>query len=89
MPIQVFSQFSAGREAIESIHLIETSPNMRQQQDAKLAPMTTKQNWDVQWHTAIDEVPQDPTRFTLLVAHEFFDALPFNLIQVCAPTPKS
>ena len=49
-------------------------------------PMATEQDWDVQWHTSLHEVPQDPTKFTLLVAHEFFDALPFNLIQVCPST---
>ncbi|EPT01632.1 hypothetical protein FOMPIDRAFT_1119884 [Fomitopsis schrenkii] len=79
--LRVFSQFSGGREAIESIHLVETSPNMRRQQDEKLAPLATAHCWDVQWHSSTDEIPQDPTRFTLLVAHEFFDALPFNLIQ--------
>lgn len=60
---------------------------MRRQQEEKLVPMATEQDWDAQWHTSLHEVPQDPTKFTLLVAHEFFDALPFNLIQVCPSTP--
>ncbi|KZT67935.1 DUF185-domain-containing protein [Daedalea quercina L-15889] len=79
--LRVLSQFSAAREAIESIHLVENSPNMRQRQDELLSPLAFKHNWDLQWHASVDEVPHDPTRFTLLVAHEFFDALPFNLIQ--------
>lgn len=60
---------------------------MRRQQDEKLAPLATAHCWDVQWHSSTDEIPQDPTRFTLLVAHEFFDALPFNLIQVRLSPP--
>jgi len=79
--LRVLSQFSAAREAIEAVHLVETSPNMRQRQDEKLSPLASKHEWDVQWHTSIEEIPHDPSRFTLLVAHEFFDALPFNLIQ--------
>ncbi|KAH9921907.1 S-adenosyl-L-methionine-dependent methyltransferase [Fomitopsis serialis] len=79
--LRVLSQFSAAREAIEAVHLVETSPNMQQRQDEKLSPLALKHKWDVQWHTSIEEVPHDPSRFTLLVAHEFFDALPFNLIQ--------
>ena len=88
MLVQVFHQLPAGREAIEAIHLVETSLNMRQQQERKLAPTATERNWDLQWHMSLHEVPHDPTKFTLLVAHEFFDALPFNLIQVCPPTPR-
>ncbi|KAH9831576.1 DUF185-domain-containing protein [Rhodofomes roseus] len=79
--LRVLSQFSAACEAIEAVHLVETSPNMRQRQDENLSPLAFQHKWDLQWHTSIEEIPQDPSRFTLLVAHEFFDALPFNLIQ--------
>ncbi|MBF0334268.1 MAG: SAM-dependent methyltransferase [Alphaproteobacteria bacterium] len=56
----------AFRAAIR-VHLVETSPALRARQ-AKAVPGAT-------WHDSLAEVPDGPT---LLVANEFFDALPIR-----------
>ena len=35
------------------------------------------------WHDALDQIPHRNDVFTMLVAHEFFDALPVHVIEVC------
>ena len=49
------------------LHLVETSPVLRRAQEAALRARR------VAWHARFDEVPEGPL---LLVANEFFDALP-------------
>jgi len=48
-----------------SVHLVETSPVLRQRQSENVP--------DAHWHGAIEDLPAAPL---LLVANEFFDALP-------------
>jgi NADH dehydrogenase [ubiquinone] 1 alpha subcomplex assembly factor 7 len=52
-----------------SVHLVEMSPALKARQWQKLAG----QHHELQWHTSLDELPDKPW---LLVANEFFDALP-------------
>jgi len=49
------------------IHLVETSPSLRERQRAALAGHA------VTWHDRLEAVPDGPV---LLIANEFFDALP-------------
>jgi NADH dehydrogenase [ubiquinone] 1 alpha subcomplex assembly factor 7 len=56
------------RQAAE-IHLVETSPGLRKAQGQALDGLP------VAWHQTLEEVPQGPF---LLVANEFFDALPIR-----------
>jgi NADH dehydrogenase [ubiquinone] 1 alpha subcomplex assembly factor 7 len=59
-----------------SIHLVETSPRLREIQRDTLAGTA------VTWHASLDEVPDAPT---ILVANEFFDALPIRqLVRTAA-----
>lgn len=58
------------REAA-SVHLVETSPSLRLRQRAAVAPS----GFDVAWHDGFDAVPAGPV---ILVANEFFDALPIR-----------
>jgi SAM-dependent MidA family methyltransferase len=51
-----------------TIHLVETSPVLRAAQAARLSGAT--------WHDAVDTLPAD--RPLLVVANEFFDALPIR-----------
>ncbi len=51
------------------VHLVEVSPALRQRQQATLA----FSGLPVQWHERLEDVPDGPL---LLVANEFFDALP-------------
>ena len=51
------------------IHLVETSPALRDRQRRALDGI------DVEWHATFDDVPAGPL---LLIANEFFDALPIR-----------
>lgn len=58
-----------GFHAAIRLHLVETSPTLRQRQAAALAAYSPS------WHDSLTDVPDGPT---LLVANEFFDALPIR-----------
>ena len=55
-----------------SLHLVETSPALRERQKQALAA------YDVAWHDRFADVPDGPT---ILVANEFFDALPIHQFE--------
>jgi SAM-dependent MidA family methyltransferase len=55
-------------EALQ-LHLVETSPALRAAQAAKLGPRV------VAWHDAVESIPEGPA---LILANEFFDALPIR-----------
>jgi NADH dehydrogenase [ubiquinone] 1 alpha subcomplex assembly factor 7 len=55
------------------INLVEISPSLKRKQRAALAGR------DVRWHDSLDTVPEGPL---LLVANEFFDALPLRQFAV-------
>ncbi|KAL1664203.1 S-adenosyl-L-methionine-dependent methyltransferase [Schizophyllum commune] len=62
-----------------SVHLVETSQPMRKLQKSKLSAF----KHDVHWYDSIDDIPQDVDgkTFTMVLAHEFFDALPIDIYQ--------
>ncbi|HEY0833073.1 MAG TPA: SAM-dependent methyltransferase [Azospirillum sp.] len=59
------------RDAIR-VHMVETSPTLRARQKATLAGR------DAAWHDRLEDVPEGPA---LVIANEFFDALPVRQIQ--------
>ncbi len=59
-----------GFAAAASVHLVETSPALRERQAAALAGLPAS------WHDAVEEVPGGAP--WLLVANEFLDALPIR-----------
>jgi len=61
----------AGFHDAISIHLVETSPVLQQKQQQTLASAHPR----ISWHKDISEIPAQPL---LLVANEFFDALPIR-----------
>lgn len=61
--------FSAAR-----LHLVETSPRLRAKQAATLAAQPLKPTW----HDRLDTLPPGPI---LVVANEFFDALPIRQFE--------
>lgn len=65
--LRTLRKMSEFYEAI-NIHLIETSPILRQKQ------MEALKGYNVQWHDMLQTVPQDQPMF--FVANEFLDALP-------------
>jgi NADH dehydrogenase [ubiquinone] 1 alpha subcomplex assembly factor 7 len=54
-----------------SVHMVETSPTLKQKQWSTLAGA----HINLHWHDGLDTVPDRPL---LLVANEFFDALPIR-----------
>jgi len=54
------------------IQLVETSPVLRERQKAALA------HWPTAWHQGIDSLTEGPS---ILVANEFFDALPAHQFE--------
>ncbi|KAF9048562.1 S-adenosyl-L-methionine-dependent methyltransferase [Panaeolus papilionaceus] len=63
-----------------NVHLVETSPSMRVLQEAKLKT-PERGNVHLHWHNSISEIPTDTNEYTMLIAHEFFDALPIHVLQ--------
>lgn len=57
-----------------TVHLVETSPTLRGLQRERLGD-------GVHWHDRLETVPEGPT---LLIANEFFDALPIRQVQKTA-----
>lgn len=52
------------------IHLVEISPELREKQRRRLAPLAAPS-----WHRRIEDLPEGPA---IIVANEFFDALPLR-----------
>ncbi|KAL4247601.1 Protein arginine methyltransferase NDUFAF7 [Abortiporus biennis] len=75
--LRVFSRITATQEQVTEVMLVETSPAMRALQEEKLEGSGFK----LTWFNSIDEIPRDEDQFTMIVAHEFFDALPFHLLE--------
>jgi len=60
---------------------------MQEMQKALLGPLTTDIGCKLHWHEDLTEVPAEETSpYTMIMAHEFFDALPIHIIQVCLHT---
>jgi SAM-dependent MidA family methyltransferase len=62
---------------------------MRAMQKNALLPASLHNgtDWEIVWHDAIDDVLRSTGEgeYTMLVAHEFFDALPVHVLQVRTP----
>jgi NADH dehydrogenase [ubiquinone] 1 alpha subcomplex assembly factor 7 len=54
-------------------HLVETSPALRESQRATLTDLDTPMHW----HDQLSDVPEGPS---IIIANEFFDALPVNQV---------
>ncbi|KAI0649421.1 DUF185-domain-containing protein [Trametes meyenii] len=79
--LRTLSQFPSTRIATSDIHLVETSLTMRATQKEKLSSMAQTHGWKLHWNDSIDDIRPDASEYTLVLAHEFFDALPFHLLQ--------
>ncbi|OAV98294.1 hypothetical protein PTTG_00338 [Puccinia triticina 1-1 BBBD Race 1] len=81
--IRTFKSIRAFDNVDLSVHLIENSPFMRALQDQKLSPFDDLKE-KVSWSDRIDEVGKVDDRWTMVIAHEFFDALPVHIFQKTA-----
>ena len=66
----------AFRKAIV-VHLVEVSPALQKRQREALAAIDVP----VEWHQALEDVPDGPS---IILANEFFDALPVHQAVMCA-----
>ncbi len=64
------------------LHLVESSPLLRRSQEAALAPLLPAGR-SARWHESIETLPEGDAKGgpLLLVANEFFDALPIRQYQ--------
>ncbi|KAI0067246.1 DUF185-domain-containing protein [Artomyces pyxidatus] len=79
--LRTLSQLSNTRTSLMHVHLVETSPSLRAIQAKKLQPWIDNLGLQIHWHDSIDDIPASEEVFTMLVAHEFFDALPIHVIE--------
>ncbi|KZV61295.1 DUF185-domain-containing protein [Peniophora sp. CONT] len=64
----------------KTVHLVENSAGLRDVQ-ARTLDVHSK---SISWHDSLESVPLDDNAYTMLIAHEFFDALPFHLLEKTA-----
>ncbi|CAH7686189.1 S-adenosyl-L-methionine-dependent methyltransferase [Phakopsora pachyrhizi] len=64
---------------VTSVHLVERSQFMRELQKQRLREM----GWgdEVHWYEGVNEISKDKSNWTMVIAHEFFDALPIHIFQ--------
>ncbi|KAF8525904.1 S-adenosyl-L-methionine-dependent methyltransferase [Hysterangium stoloniferum] len=86
--IRTLSMWPEPMEAFTSIHLVETSQTMRSRQGQALQTVLSNKRLDEGrnitpvWYDSIDDVPEAAEdEFTIVVANEFFDALPINILE--------
>ncbi|ACZ49355.1 hypothetical protein ACIS_00816 [Anaplasma centrale str. Israel] len=68
--LRVFERFPK-YDALLEVHLLEISPLLRNTQRATLESFSARK--EIFWHDKLEELPERPT---VVVANEFFDALP-------------
>ncbi|KAI0322135.1 S-adenosyl-L-methionine-dependent methyltransferase [Amylostereum chailletii] len=78
--LRTLMQLPHSANVSKTVHLVETSQSVRRLQ-ADLLSGWGQYGVSIQWHDSIDTVIQKNGAFTMLLAHEFFDALPFHLIE--------
>ncbi len=71
--LRAASVLPALRAAVR-VHLVETSPVLRERQRVALTPLLAQPLW----HNSLDDIPPGPS---LIIANEFFDALPIRQAQ--------
>lgn len=69
--LRTFRRAAPGLAAAARVHLVETSPVLRERQRQLLGPAP-------QWHARLEDVPDGPM---ILIANEFFDAIPIRQIE--------
>lgn len=96
--LRTWKQFPDCRTALKEVYLVETSQAMRTLQRETLERQkiglptggATNGIEGVQWFDSLEDISRnskiDSDVFTVLVAHEFFDALPIYLIEACSST---
>jgi len=63
--------------------LVETSQKLRDVQKDRLADRIAsfESPVDISWYDRIEDLPRDESEYSMVVAHEFFDALPIHILK--------
>ncbi|CUA68493.1 NADH dehydrogenase [ubiquinone] complex I, assembly factor 7 [Rhizoctonia solani] len=77
--LRTFESIGQTRGRIQSVHLVETSARLQEEQRKRLGTRISETL--LHWHNRAEDIPKDDSTFTLLVAHEFFDAIPIHIIE--------
>ncbi|KAJ7168624.1 S-adenosyl-L-methionine-dependent methyltransferase [Mycena filopes] len=77
--LRVLAQFAP--KQLKSVHLVETSATLRALQEARLQPSADEHGCVLEWHDSIEQIAKTEDEYTMVLAHEFFDALPVHSIQ--------
>ncbi|KAK1832304.1 putative S-adenosyl-L-methionine-dependent methyltransferase-domain-containing protein [Podospora conica] len=102
--LRTIQSFPKMANSIDAVYMVEASPELREAQrkllcgeDATLSE--SKVGWHsvckntsipIVWTDTIKSIPNSPTKTPLIIAHEFFDALPIHAFQcVSVPVPPS
>lgn len=79
--LRTFKSLGAFGKTLTDVHLVENSPYMKKLQERKLAHWQA-QGLTIHWHDRIETVPvADEKTYTMVAAHEFFDALPIHMFE--------
>ncbi|GJJ08348.1 hypothetical protein Clacol_002559 [Clathrus columnatus] len=76
--VHTYSNWPSVINAMTGIHLVETSSFMRLLQAKNIQFPKDK----LHWYDSIEDIPPAAdNEFTMVIAHEFFDALPISILQ--------
>lgn len=95
--LRTWSQFPAFRSVLKEVSLVETSASMRKLQGRAVksslevckAKGMDVDKTAVRWYDSIEDIKDASSNegvYTMVVAHEFFDALPVHVIEVRTPS---
>jgi len=79
--LRTFSSIKDVTGSLTSIHMVENSRVMRAMQKTAMQHLHAAQHIKLEWHDDLEEIEPDPNAYTMLVAHEFFDALPVHMLE--------
>ncbi|KAK1750688.1 putative S-adenosyl-L-methionine-dependent methyltransferase-domain-containing protein [Echria macrotheca] len=100
--LRTIQNFPAMANSIDAVYMVEASPKLREAQKALLcgpdATMTESKvgyhsickymSVPIVWTDTIKSIPNSADKMPLIVAHEFFDALPIHAFQ-CVDVPAT
>ncbi|KAB5596096.1 NADH dehydrogenase [ubiquinone] complex I, assembly factor 7 [Ceratobasidium theobromae] len=77
--LRTFDSIKQTRGQIQAVHLVETSNKLREEQKSRLTMRVPERI--LCWHDRAEDISKSDDAFTVLVAHELFDAIPIHIIE--------